>query len=214
DSCPRRFTPPGNAVRGYFGRFTDLQGDFVGWHYTNAVCLTGDGLAENESPHIKIAMFSELFACLNYRTIELEEFMTKQNNDAMPAKSIRLTTEQWEACDRLYKQRGLPSRNDFIRDAVDFYIAWQSRESVERFLTPALESVIGGKIRDTEERLARILFKLAVDQNFLAHMIGDGYQYDEEYLEQRRIDSIGEVKRTNGTLTAKDILDSDDGWQD
>ena len=140
--------------------------------------------------------------------------MAKQNSEAMPAKSIRLTPEQWESCDRLYRQLGLPSRNDFIRDAVDFYIAWQSRESVERFLTPALESVIGGKIRDTEERLARILFKLAVDQNFLAHMIGDGYQYDEEYLEQRRIDSIGEVKRTNGTLTAKDILDSDDGWQD
>ena len=46
--------------------------------------------------------------------------MTKQNSDAMPAKSIRLTPEQWESCDRLYRQLGLPSRNDFIRDAVDF----------------------------------------------------------------------------------------------
>ena len=108
----------------------------------------------------------------------------------------------------------MPSRNDFIRYAVDFYIAWQSRESVERVFTPALESVIGGKIRDTEERLARILFKLAVDQNFLAHMIGDIDRYDEGYLEQRRIDSIHEVKRTNGSLTAKEIMESDDGWQD
>ena len=140
--------------------------------------------------------------------------MTKQNSDAMPAKSIRLTQEQWESCDRLYKQLGLPSRNDFIRDAVDFYIAWQSRESVERVLTPALESVIGGKIRDTEERLARILFKLAVDQNFLAHIFSEGYRFDEEYLEQVRIDSVNEVKRTNGTLTAKDILESDGEWQD
>ena len=139
--------------------------------------------------------------------------MTKQNSDAMPAKSIRLTQEQWDICDRLYKQMGLPSRNDFIRDAVDFYIAWQSRESVERYLTPALESVIGGKIRDTEERLARILFKLAVDQNFLAHIVSEGYRFDEEYLEQVRIDSVNEVKRTNGTLTAKDILESDGEWQ-
>ena len=139
--------------------------------------------------------------------------MTKQNSEAMPAKSIRLTPEQWESCDRLYRQLGLPSRNDFIRDAIDFYIAWQSRESVERYLTPALESVIGAKIRDTEERLARILFMLAVDQNFLAHMIGDIDRYDEGYLEQRRIDSIHEVKRTNGTLTAKDILESDGEWQ-
>ena len=139
--------------------------------------------------------------------------MAKNNTDAMPAKSIRLTAEQWNICDRLYKQLGLPSRNDFIRDAVDFYIARQSRESVERVLTPALESVIGGKIRDTEERLARILFKLAVDQNFLAHIVSEGYRFDEEYLEQVRIDSVNEVKRTNGTLTAKDILESDGEWQ-
>ena len=112
------------------------------------------------------------------------------------------------------EQLGLPSRNDFIRDAVDFYIAWQSRESVERYLTPALESVIGGKIRDTEERLARLLFKLAVDQNFLAHIVSEGYRFDEEYLEQVRIDSVNEVKRTNGTLTAKEIMESDDAWQD
>ena len=107
--------------------------------------------------------------------------MTKQNSDAMPAKSIRLTSEQWESCDRLYRQLGLQSRNDFIRDAIDFYIAWQSRESVERYLTPALESVIGAKIRDTEERLARILFKLAVDQNLLARFLAryDGYDDDE-----------------------------------
>ena len=140
--------------------------------------------------------------------------MANTNNDKKPANSIRLTPEQWATCDRMTEQLGLKSRNDFIRDAVDFYIAWQSRESVERYLTPALESVIGAKIRDTEERLTRILFKLAVDQNFLAHMIGDGYQYDEEYLEQRRIDSVNEVKRTNGTLTAKDIMESDDEWQD
>ena len=85
---------------------------------------------------------------------------------------------------------------------------------MERYLTPALESVIGAKIRDTEERLARILFKLAVDQNFLAHMIGDIDRYDEGYLEQCRINSIHEVKRTNGSLTAKEIMESDDGWQD
>ena len=140
--------------------------------------------------------------------------MTKTNTTAMPSNGVRMTTEQWDACDWWSKHLGLPSRNDFIRDAVDFYIAWQSRESVERVLTPALESVIGGKIRDTEERITRILFKLAVDQNFLAHMIGDGYEYDENYLEQMRIDSVNEVKRTNGTLTAKDVMESDDEWQD
>ena len=171
-------------------------------------------MKENVSLHGENAVFSGIFACLSNGDTEMEEFMTKHNSDAMPAKSIRLTPEQWETCDRLYKQLGLQSRNDFIRDAVDFYIAWQSRESLERYLTPALESVIGAKIRDTEERLARILFKLAVDQNFLAHMIGDIDRYDEGYLEQCRVNSINEVKRTNGSLTAKEIMESGDEWRD
>ena len=135
--------------------------------------------------------------------------MANTNNSNKPANSIRLTSEQWATCDSMTKQLGLKSRNDFIRDAIDHYITWQSRDSVERVLTPALESVVSAKIRDTEERLTRLLFKLAVDQNFLAHIVADGYQYNEDYLAQMRIDSIGEVKRTNGTLTAKDIMESD-----
>ena len=140
--------------------------------------------------------------------------MTKQNSEAMPAKSIRLTPEQWESCDRLYKQLGLPSRNDFIRDAIDFYIAWQSRESVERYLTPALESVIGAKIRDTEERLARILFKLAVDQNLLARFLARYDGYDDDAIDEMRILSLNQVKRTNGTLDADDVLREREEWQD
>ena len=124
------------------------------------------------------------------------------------------TAEQWNTCDRLYKQLGLPSRNDFIRDAVDFYIAWQSRESVERVLTPALESVIGGKIRDTEERLARILFKLAVDQNLLARFLARYDGYDDDAIDEMRILSLNQVKRTNGTLDADDVLREREEWQD
>lgn len=72
-------------------------------------------------------------------------------------------------------------RNEFIRDAVEFYLEWQSRESSEKFLTLALESVFSAKLRDTEDRLSRILFKMAVEQNVLARIIlEDGkYTYNE-----------------------------------
>ena len=177
-------------------------------HFVSHPVLRGDKFTETASTHGECAVFTGIFKLFNYRTMKLEEIMA--NTDKKPANSIRLTPEQWATCDSMTKQLGLKSRNDFIRDAIDFYIAWQSRESVERVLTPALESVISAKIRDAEERLTRILFKLAVDQNFLAHIVGEGYQYDENYLAQMRIDSINEVKRTNGTLTAEDIMVSDD----
>ena len=101
---------------------------------------------------------------------------------------------------------GLKSKNEFIRDAITFYTEWLDSPVTQKFMTPALESVIGAKVRDSEERLARLLFKLAVDQNFLAHIVGNTYEYDEATLEDFRIQSLREVKETNGTFTAKDIL--------
>lgn len=140
--------------------------------------------------------------------------MSKTNNDKKPANSIRLTPEQLATCDSMTKQLGLKSRNDFIRDAVDFYIAWQSRESVERVLTPALESVIAAKIRDAEERLTRILFKLAVDQNLLARFLARYDGYDDDAIDEMRILSLNQVKRTNGTIDADHVLEEREKWQD
>ena len=88
--------------------------------------------------------------------------MTKEKqNDAMPSKGVRLRVDQWEDCDRFSETLKMASRNDFIRDAIDFYLEYLRRNNSVKFLTPALESVISAKVRDSEERLARLLFKLA-----------------------------------------------------
>ena len=133
----------------------------------------------------------------------------KQNNDAMPSKGVRLRVDQWEDCDKFYESLGLASRNDFIRDAVDFYIEYLRHKNSVKFLTPALESVISSKIRDSEDRLARLLFKLAVDQNLLAHIVADTYDFNSDAVDEQRIYSIREVKETNGTLRVDEIVGGD-----
>lgn len=81
--------------------------------------------------------------------------MTKEKqNDAMPSKGVRLRVDQWEDCDRFSETLKMASRNDFIRDAIDFYLEYLRRNNSVKFLTPALESVISAKVRDSEERLA------------------------------------------------------------
>ena len=133
----------------------------------------------------------------------------KQNNDAMPSKGVRLRVDQWDDCDRLYNALGLASRNDFIRDAVDFYIEYLHQKNSVKFLTPALESVISSKIRDSEDRLARLLFKLAVDQNLLAHVVAQTYDFNSNAIAEQRIYSVREVRETNGTLRADKIVGGD-----
>ena len=130
----------------------------------------------------------------------------KQNNDAMPSKGVRLRVDQWEDCDKYYQTLGLASRNDFIRDAVDFYLEYLSKSSSAKFLTPALESVISSKIRDSEDRIARLLFKVAVDQNLLARVVADTYNVDSDFLAEDRILAVREVKETNGTIRVDEII--------
>ena len=125
-----------------------------------------------------------------------------KNQNQKTSSGVALTQAQWERCDRLANENGCRSRNAFIRDAIDFYCSWLEKEQTERFLTPALESVISAKIRDSEERINRNLFKIAVDLAILSKIVldRDGGGYDPDVLEEYRQDSIREVSETNGAI--------------
>ena len=125
-----------------------------------------------------------------------------KNQNQKTSSGVALTQAQWERCDRLANEMGCRSRNAFIRDAIDFYCSWLEKEQTERFLTPALESVSSAKIRDSEERISRNLFKIAVDLAILSKIVldRDGGGYDADYLDEMRQDSIREVSETNGAI--------------
>ena len=131
---------------------------------------------------------------------------SKNISECLISKSLRFREDQWQDSEEFAKKLSLNSPNHFIRDAVDFYIEYLKNNNSHRFLTPALESVIASKVKDSEDRIARMLFKLTVDVNLLAHVVADTYKFNLEALDKLRIESIQEVKTTNGTLTANDIF--------
>jgi hypothetical protein len=131
--------------------------------------------------------------------------MSKKQSEIMGSTGIRFSQEQLDRCDAKSRELGI-SRNEFVRDAVEFYMEWLSRESTEKFLTPAFESVISAKLRDTEDRLSRILFKIAVEQNMLAQVLIYQGKYTEDSVEEVHRRAVEAVKQTNGTLNATDLL--------
>ena len=143
--------------------------------------------------------------------------MSKKQNEVMGSTGIRFSQDQLDRCDAKSRELGI-SRNEFVREAVEFYLEWLSRECTEKFLTPALESVFSAKLRDTEDRLARILFKMAVEQNVLARIIlEDGhYVYEKDFVEQIRRHAVQHVKETNGKVSIVDLISNEDNprWQD
>ena len=126
--------------------------------------------------------------------------MAEKYSEKMPTRGIRMPDEQWKMCQEMSEELGYRYPSDFIRDAIDFYVEWTNRESSEKFLTPALESVVRGIVKDSEDRTARLLFKMVVDINLITRIICRDFDYSEADLRRLRQESVRIVSDTNGTI--------------
>lgn len=98
------------------------------------------------------------------------------------------------------------SRSEFISDALEFYIAWLHSEETGKVLTPALESVISGRIGDTENRIARVLFKQSVELAMLMHVVAATHSIRPEDVESLRKMCVSEVSKVNGKFHFDDAV--------
>ena len=130
--------------------------------------------------------------------------MAKQK-EPMPSKGVRMSAELWAKCDEMTAKLGLESRNEYIRNAIEFYTEWNEMSHTQKFLTPALESVIGAKVRDSEKRIARVLYKMAVQQNALTHVLATAYNWTEKELSDLYDTAEDDAKGWNGTLDLRDF---------
>ena len=124
----------------------------------------------------------------------------------MTSRGVSLEDYKWELYSEKAKKHGFKTRNDFIRAGVEFYLQWLERGDSETFLTPALEQVITAKLRDSENRMSRMLFKIAVEQNFLAHILASTTELQDYQIRKLYQDAIDEVRETNGSIGVQDAF--------
>jgi metal-responsive CopG/Arc/MetJ family transcriptional regulator len=105
-----------------------------------------------------------------------------------------------DRCDELLPLANVKSRNEFVIEALKFYSGYLTSQKVENYLLLALSSVLTSTVRDTENRLARIDFKVAVELSKLAHVIAYSHDIDEATLDKLHIKCLDEVKRINGAV--------------
>ena len=114
-------------------------------------------------------------------------------------------------CDAAMEKTNADSRSEFIRDALEHYIAVINMQESSRVLTPALESVIGSKIALTEDRISQLLFKLTVEIAVQNHLTAGRYRYEDDYLDGLRDYCVQEVKALNGRMDLKEIQKAYEG---
>ncbi len=86
------------------------------------------------------------------------------------------------------------------------------------YLSQAILTAIQGTLDDNNNRLCRILFKCAVEQNMMSHTIAAHFRTDPIHTRELRAYAVDEVKRTNGQVSFENAVRSqrriepDDTW--
>ena len=129
-----------------------------------------------------------------------------------------LTPEKKALLERRYQEDGSRSLTAFIENAVDFYLDYLSANSAGLFLPTSLKSYLDGRLGRLEDRLSSLIFKQAVEQDMVAGILADAFQFSEDDLHRRRAESVNNVKKTNGRISleqrVREAWGEDNEWQD
>ena len=118
---------------------------------------------------------------------------------------ISIDADLLARCDASIPLTSAASRSEFISEAIEYYIASLHAKGSSKILTPALESVVGSKIALSEDRISRMIYKLAVEIAMLNHLYAVVYNADEDYLSRLREHCKSEVAKLNGRVNLNDI---------
>ena len=124
---------------------------------------------------------------------------------------VYINNELLARCDAAMEKTNAESRSEFIREAIEHYIAVLNMKESSRVLTPALESVIGSKIALTEDRLSSLLFKLGVEVAMMSNIIAATHNIDEDSLSALRRFCTNEVAAIGGKYSFEDAVEFQNG---
>ena len=110
------------------------------------------------------------------------------------------------AIDAAMEQANCKSRSEFLEKAAEMYTGYISAGNALTYLPAVLVSAIRGTVQDSENRIARLLFKQAVELDMVMNVVAGTMRVDEDTVRQLRATCIDNVKKTGGTVTFDDAV--------
>jgi hypothetical protein len=105
-----------------------------------------------------------------------------------------------------YKKDNCQSQSEFIEKAIRFYCGYISAEEGVRFLPAAITSALTGMVDSLENRMARLIFKLAVEMAMMMNILAANAEVDEALLRKLRGKCVDDVKKSIGAVTFEDAV--------
>ena len=120
--------------------------------------------------------------------------------------ALRITPETQKLVKDLCPRDNCQSQNEFIDKAIRFYAGYLSAKDAVDVLPPALVAALKGTVQGSEGRIARLLFKLAVELDIMMNILAAGMEVSESDLKQLRERCVREVRQTGGNITFLDAV--------
>ena len=114
--------------------------------------------------------------------------------------SIRVDTDLVELADTYIRSSTVKNRTELIEDALRFYLGFLTAQKAEDYLLQSLSSVMTGTVQESEKRLDRMDFKIAVELSKLSQVIAYSHDIDEDALKRLHLKCLEEVRRINGAI--------------
>lgn len=106
-----------------------------------------------------------------------------------------------------YKNDNCKSQSEFIEKSIKFYIGYLDEEKGVNYISPMITETVKAQIKGTEQRLARLLFKVAVELGKLSHMTAAMNDVDDETLRNLHAMCVNEVRKINGIIDYEDAVE-------
>ena len=120
--------------------------------------------------------------------------------------ALRMSPETQQLVKEMCPRDNCQAQNEFIEKAIRFYAGYVSGQEAAEYLPAALASTLRGTVQDSENRICRLLFKLAVEMDMMMNLLAAGMEIPEEQLRDLRGRCVREVKQTRGSVTLDDAV--------
>lgn len=108
-----------------------------------------------------------------------------------------------------YRADDCRSQSEYIEKAIRFYTGHVIGQDNRSYLPNAIVSLVKSVSKESETRMSRLVFKLAVEQAIMMNLLAAYHDIDDETLARLRRNCVEEVKRLNGGFSMEDAVE----WQ-
>ena len=114
---------------------------------------------------------------------------------------ISVKPEVIRKVDAIYKDSGYQNRSRFIEDAIEYYIGYVTANDCRDYFPEVITKTVDNAMTPSFNRMASLLFKLAVEISMMLHVTCATNEIDKEELNRLRGMCVNEVKRLNGKIS-------------